>query len=194
MVKQLEFWADNVPARPVIILISGKAGTGKDTVSQFIIEQLMDLKLFVVHEAFARSVKDAAIDYFAWDGEKDNKGRKLLQQIGKVGREYNKSVWVESVFERLDLLDYPYDVVIISDWRFPDEKKWIDNTEMFQIITIRVEAPDRELLLNKEAYYDESETALDNEQFDLTIYNLNDINNLKENCNKIVDKFFKGEK
>ena len=68
-----------------IVLFSGKAGTGKTTASNYLL-YLAEKNGYLLH--FATMVKDIAKRYFWWDGVKDEKGRRLLQEIGRTGRNY----------------------------------------------------------------------------------------------------------
>ncbi|MGH2331175.1 hypothetical protein [Thermoanaerobacter mathranii] len=68
---------------PLIVLISGYAGSGKDTFADFLIKHLPGAQKY----AFAESIKKIARKYFKWDGIKDEKGRNLLIGIGAAGRE-----------------------------------------------------------------------------------------------------------
>ena len=60
-------------------MISGKMRHGKDTCAQFIKEELerMDKRVLIIH--YADYLKFILKQYFGWDGEKNEEGRKLLQ-------------------------------------------------------------------------------------------------------------------
>lgn len=127
--------------RTVVILISGKAGSGKSTVAGEITKKLQKIEnLTVMPYGFADPIKYIAKAYFGWDGEKDNKGRRLLQQIGFIGREYNEDLWVEHFIKQLDKRAgiYPFNFAVISDWRFPNELNFLEKNPLLDTITIRV--------------------------------------------------------
>ena len=144
------------------ILISGRAGVGKST-SAKILKDLLDADCLL--ENFARGVKGVAYA-MGWDGVKDAKGRKLLQDIGRVGRQYNEDIWVEMTEERIFTILPPPEFVIIDDWRFPNEYNHIKLDPAFEIETIRIDAPGRECLKGLPEYDDISETALTNNNFE----------------------------
>ena len=62
-----------------IILISGKAQNGKDTVADILMEQLEGKSIKL---AYADYLKLICRKYFGWNGEKDVKGRSTLQFVG----------------------------------------------------------------------------------------------------------------
>jgi hypothetical protein len=72
------------------ISISGLATSGKDTFADYLLDKFPYRK-----DHFARPLKDAASYWFGWDGQKDDKGRKLLQLLGtEVGRGYFNAIWL----------------------------------------------------------------------------------------------------
>ena len=151
--------------KPTIILISGKAGTGKSTAARILAHMFGGVLLH-----FANGVKEAAVVSFGWDKEKDEKGRELLQRIGQAGRSYNENLWVNQAAEII--LKGVYNPYIIDDWRFPNELHRIQ--EIFSkhhIVTIRMEAPKREILKGLPAYNEVSENSLDGFKFNHRIYN-----------------------
>ena len=143
-------------------MFSGKAGTGK-TYSSTIAQKLCnDAGLSTFRTPFAKGVKDTA-SFMGWDGEKDRRGRSLLQKIGSIGRDYDKDMWVRAAFLRVEeSVGYPYDAIFIDDWRFTNELEFIQREQLlYKPVLIRLEAPDREILLGTPAYDDISETDLD---------------------------------
>lgn len=65
-----------------VILISGKAQNGKDTVAAYMREKLTEDKHRVLITHYADLLKYICRSYFGWDGVKDEKGRKMLQYVG----------------------------------------------------------------------------------------------------------------
>ena len=147
-------------SKTLVVLVSGKAGVGKTTLSKLLLDKFAekeDLSSFII--PFASSLKKVAT-MLGWDGKKDCKGRKLLQHLGGVLREYDTSTWVRLSYGFISSAPMDIEVVISDDWRFPDECRYLKENPAYQVFTIRVEAPDREILKGTPEYDDVSETSL----------------------------------
>lgn len=68
----------------------GLAGSGKDTAAEALVE------LGYWTNAFAAALKDLAFQ-FGWNGQKDERGRALLQDLGMAARKYNPNFWIEQL-------------------------------------------------------------------------------------------------
>jgi hypothetical protein len=144
--------------------------------------------------SFATGVKLVAQNSFGWDGVKDDRGRKLLQDVGGVGREYNKDLWVSHTIDRIipSNKHYPLDFVFVDDWRFPNEWEYIKKNGLYSVYAIRLHAPNREMLLGKPTYNDVSEVSLDSfDKFNSVIDNTVEMVELKL---KLVSLFNEIEK
>lgn len=151
-----------------VINISGKAMHGKDTTAQYLKEYLEshNKKVVIIH--FADYLKFICRTYLGWNGEKDEAGRTLLQQIGteKV-RKQNPYFWVEQVRRLLDIFRDDWDYAIIPDTRFPDELFDV----CYDALHIRVKRLGFESPLTKEQQNHPSECALDKYTPDICIQN-----------------------
>jgi len=137
-----------------IILVSGYIGSGKTTFLNYLKDKLNSLGYYTEKFSFADKVKEIAKKDFLWDGKKDKKGRRLLQVIGtEAGREYNEDIWAVHLKNKLDSLPVKPSVVIIDDWRFPNEYEIL--SAYYEVYPIRI--------LGKPSTSDHiSEHALDN--------------------------------
>ena len=61
-----------------VILISGKARSGKDTLARVLKDYLKEQGKDVLVTHYADSLKYICETVFKWDGKKDEKGRQLL--------------------------------------------------------------------------------------------------------------------
>ena len=135
-----------------VILLSGKARSGKDTAADAILGEYQG-KTF----AFADDIKTIAYNYFGWHGEKDELGRKLLQGIGTTGRNYNRDIWVNDTIDRIQWWtrqSSDNQLAVVTDTRYPNEIQRIKH-EFSDVVTIRITRDSVEKLKHP------SETALD---------------------------------
>ncbi|GIU69791.1 MAG: hypothetical protein KatS3mg002_1027 [Candidatus Woesearchaeota archaeon] len=155
----------------LVLLISGKAGVGKDFISDKIIEYSKNVnpEIKILKIAYADLLKFYLLKYFNWDGQKNLEGRKLLQHIGTdVIRKKYKNYWVKHVYRTIKALDNFFDMAIVTDCRFYNEINfWKDKN--IPIITLRIDG--QSTLLDSELKSHSSETELDNYNFDIYYYN-----------------------
>lgn len=168
--------------KPVMIIISGRAGVGKTTMAQFMVEHLKSNNNSAAIFSFAAGVKSIA-RFMGWNGDKDERGRKLLQEIGVVGRRYNKDIWAKLMVDSIFSMGIIPDYIIVDDWRFQNEFKYLKKGDLFYIFKIRVEAPDREILKGTPLYNDISERSLPegvNSLYDFVVFNNGSLEALKQ--------------
>lgn len=142
-----------------LILISGKAGHGKDTLAGFLKEcmEADGKKVLITH--YGDLLKYICKQFFGWDGQKDEKGRTLLQYVGTdIIREQKPNYWVDFIAGILRMFKDEWDYVLIPDVRFPNE---IEGMKEFNPKHIRIIRPGFNML-TKEQQKHPSETALDN--------------------------------
>jgi hypothetical protein len=152
----------------VILGFGGKARSGKDTSVDMLKDRLEFKGYKVLHINMANYVKYIAKEYFDWDGQKDEKGRHILQQVGtEIVRSKNPDFWVNTVIEFIKVFDN-YDFVLIGDVRFPNEINRFKE-EGYQTYSVHVERLNFENNLTKEQRNHLSETSMDNFKFDYYI-------------------------
>ncbi|CAB4136062.1 hypothetical protein UFOVP917_34 [uncultured Caudovirales phage] len=101
----------------------GFAGAGKDTAA------LALTKRNWVRVAFADRLKDLAIN-FGWNGQKDDRGRKLLQDLGMAARAYNDQFWINSAAAKIRQMESWWKVkpkCVWTDIRFENEAEFVRN-------------------------------------------------------------------
>lgn len=175
-----------------VIMISGKAGSGKDTVAN-IIRNMGDYDVF----AFADNLKDyVGMKYgiserllFTQEGKRqiinvDDEQisvRNLLIREAEMKRNEDESFWSRLVIYKAIETDSG---VIISDFRFPAEyyemKKYFED-----VVTIRVNRP----FEMTEMVDSHTEDQLENFQFDYILDNNSNIDYLKHQV-EIIFKYF----
>lgn len=170
-----------------VILISGHAQHGKDTTASLLEKILTESGKKVLIAHYADLLKYICKTLFNWDGQKDEVGRRLLQYVGTdVIREKQPNYWVDFIADMLDFFGDNWDYVIIPDTRFPNEVERI--SEKFDSIHIRVVRENFVSPLTPEQQMHPSETALDNCDPDVLIYNDGSIQELKETIHYLISE------
>lgn len=161
-----------------VILISGKAGSGKDTAAQMLRHIYEDCGKRVLVAHFADLVKYIARTYFGWDGRKDEAGRALLQRVGTDEiRQAEPNFWCGFLTKLLSIYRDRWDCVIIPDARFKNEvsdETWTG----FDTVHLRIERSNNPNALHGAAAEHISETDLDDEEPDCYILNYGSIAHL----------------
>lgn len=103
-----------------LIGLCGRAGVGKTAAAQALCQIFPGT--FIRPMAFP--LKQLARDYFGWGGEKDQRGRELLQHLGTdTGRAWDPDIWVKKwtsgVFDIWTMI--PETGIIVDDVRFQNE-------------------------------------------------------------------------
>lgn len=105
-----------------IIGFTGKMYSGKSTAAQILKEWIPN----GVRLSFASDLKDLAKE-LGWNGEKDKKGRRLLQLLGTdvcrqcLGEDY----WITKFQNKISRPIYADKVIIVDDVRFDNEAQMI---------------------------------------------------------------------
>ena len=171
------------------IIISGNiAGSGKDTMADYLVRKYGYNKLF-----FADGIYNIARNLFGMEG----KNRALLQSIGEKMREIEPLVWINHEMKKVAKLISDEQKVVISDLR--RENEYIRAVEE-GFLPIRVVC-DRDVaikrIVERDGFCDES--LLDNESENgtrsipmLQIYNNGTVKELFENIDKLVEQDFTG--
>lgn len=169
-----------------VILISGKAQNGKDTAADFLHKALVNDGKRVLVTHYADLLKYICTNYFGWDGNKDARGRQMLQYVGTdVIRKQNPTLWVDFVSMLLKYFHENWEYVIIPDCRFPNEvTTMVENG--FDTVHLRVVRNNFKSPLTKEQQQHPSEIALDNVEPDYFIYNDGTLGELEENIIKWI--------
>lgn len=174
----MEFVKRNVK----IIILSGKAGSGKSTIANILKSKLN--KTIVL--SYASYLKEIAKNVLSWNGEENTKPRDFLQQVGVelIKNQIDDKLLINRVIEDIKVYSYFYDYIIISDARFIDEINLIkDNFDNVKVIHV-VSDNDN---LTKEQKKHSTETSLDNfNDYDYEIYNDLNLDNLNRKIESIV--------
>lgn len=159
----------------LIIGLSGKAQVGKDTIGDYLVRKYGFEKL-----GFAVYLKSLAKNVFGWNGEKDSRGRKFLQDLGTIIRQFDSEFWVRPVVGYI--MSNPQKCIVVTDVRHVNEARAI---KAIGGLVIRVERADRDLgALGGH----ESEIALDDYiGFDLVVQNNGGFDELYSKVSTFID-------
>lgn len=160
-----------------LILISGKAGHGKDTLARHLKAAMEEdgKKVLITH--YGDLLKYICENFFRWDGMKDEKGRTLLQHVGTdIIRKQEPDYWVNFIAGILRMFKNEWDYVLIPDVRFPNE---IEGMKEFNPKHVRIIRPGFNMLTEEQQKHP-SETALDNYKGDTfaIVYNDSSVEDL----------------
>lgn len=176
-----------------VVLISGKAGHGKDTFASFFKERAEQDGKKVLIIKYGDILKYVLKQYYNWDGNKDEAGRKLLQSVGSnVFRVNNPDTWVNCVINIVKGFGSTYDYVLVPDVRFHNEiTMWMG--ELIDFTTVRVNRynADGTLFdnpnLTPEQKKHPSEVTLDDYIFDYVVNNF-ELKELKQKAEEIYEE------
>ena len=169
-----------------IIMICGKARSGKDTLADFLIEDLKDKKPCKVQ--IGQYIKYYAMKYFGWDGKDETKPRDLFNKLGTeiIRNKIDPNFHINRLVEDIEVLSYFYDTFIVSDVRFPIEIEKVKE-KYNNVVTIKVQRDSNELTESQKK--EVSETALDNyTDYDYFIDNNGTLEELESKAKALLKK------
>ena len=178
-----------------IILIAGKARSGKDTTATIIQQKLENLNKKVLRIAYADYLKYICKNYFGWDGNKGEQGRYILQNVGTNRVRENlkqPNYWVDRVCDIIKFTEGMYDYILITDCRFPNEIE-IPKSLFKKVSSLKIIRQNFKSSLTKEQLNHPSEIALDKYEFDYIIHNDGGILQLEYKVNQLLNKIMKSE-
>ena len=136
-----------------IIGFGYKKGSGKTTAADYINNLGSNRDIIrTCKTSFAYRLKLIAEESFGWDGKKDTKGRRLLQEIGSTARHYRHDFWVAHLQGDVRVFcwnetDFVEDggtfVILIDDVRYHNEVEGLrsleEDGEVDKTIIIRID-------------------------------------------------------
>lgn len=110
-----------IKRNPKIFIVSGKARSGKNKISKIIEKYYSNKKSITI--SFGHYIKDYAKRVSDWDGSEETKPRELLQQLGieLIRNRVNDKLFINRIFEDIEIFSYFYDIIIVNDARLADE-------------------------------------------------------------------------
>lgn len=156
-----------------LILIAGKAGSGKDKVAGLFKEMLP----LTIVTSFSKYIKMYSYEFGKWDLKEEHKPREFLQKMGDFLRNKNENFLVDRVKTDLEVYKaFGIKNVIISDVRLVHEITSFDELD-YNVIKIRVNSNLNKRNLTKTEMQHVTEVNLDNyDKYDYVINNKYDEN------------------
>lgn len=171
---------------PRIIILSGKAQSGKN-LSANIIKQYYEKKnKKTVIISYAKYLKEYAKDITNWNGRETTKPRELLQQLGVelIKNQIDENMLINRIKEDIKVYEYFFDIIIISDARFKEE---IENIKNKNTVVIKIEGNENKLTDEQKKHI--TETALDDyKEYDYIIENKSTKKELKKQIQKMMEE------
>lgn len=169
-----------------VILIGGKARSGKDTIADFMIEDLEKMGKKPCKIQIGQYIKYYATRYFGWDGREETKPRTLLQELGTevIRKKIDPDFHIDRLIQDIRVLSHFYDTFIVSDVRMPNEIE--KPKSIFEdVVTIKMLRPSLELDSKQKQH--STETALDNyNNFDYIVDNNSTLEDLQIKAKEIL--------
>jgi DNA polymerase III delta prime subunit len=177
-----------------VILISGKPGVGKTTLANMLLSTFRGFGLKTERISFSRSVKNIATT-LGWDSTFTEKAVTLFSDIELAGRKYDKYVWVKHIlFAIEDNKDYPLDIVICDNWKYPYEYTYFDSFPLYKVFKVKVESPEREKEDTSAPIEGDLSLSTVDYNYDYIFNNDGDIAYFTAQMSMFVKKLFQSEK
>ena len=159
---------------PQIILIAGKARSGKNTVAKYLEEEFTNQKKKVVISPYTKYLKQYIEEITNTPIDDNNKPRELLQKVSSElikGQLKKEDFFIRRQIEDIEIYSYFMDIIIVPDVRFPSEIEVIKKN-FPNVISIGVVRENYQSNLTNEQQNDITEIALDNyHDYDFKIKN-----------------------
>lgn len=173
---------------PKIYVLSGKAGNGKNKVASYIGSIYDNDNKKTINLSYASYLKAYAKNILGWDGTEETKPREFLQQIGVelIKNNIDSRMLIKRIVEDIKVYSYFYDVITISDARFPEEIETI-RKNFTNVIVIHIHGlENKNNLTGLEKKY-ATETSLDNySDYDYDIDNSGTLEQLETKVQDII--------
>ncbi len=174
-----------------IYLLCGKARHGKDTTALLLKEELEKRSKRVLILQYSYYIKEFAKKISDWDGSDETKPRTLLQELGTdiIRNKIDNLFFIKRLMDDLKVYEFYFDEIIISDVRFKEEI--VNPKKVYKdVLAINIIRPNFDNQLDAKQSMHVTENGLNNfTEYDYVINNEKDIEHLKNEVRKLVDKY-----
>ena len=178
-----------------IILLGGKANSGKDSTAEYIDEYYRSRGLDVVNIQIAYYMKMYAKQIAHWDGDNETKPRQLLQDLGTelIRKQIDQYSFIKRILQDIDIYSRYFDVITISDGRLPEEFASI-KVAYPETVTVHVTRPNYNSHLTKKQKEHVTESLVDDVEYDYDIVNDGTLDDLQKKAIELVQTIEKETK
>lgn len=178
-----------------IILLGGKANSGKDSTAEYIDEYYRSRGLDVVNIQIAYYIKMYAKQIAHWDGDNETKPRQLLQDLGTelIRKQIDEYFFIKRILQDIDIYSRYFDVITISDGRLPEEFASI-KVAYPETVTVHVTRPNYNSRLSKKQKEHVTESLVDEIEYDYDIVNDGTLDDLQKKAIELVQMIEKETK
>lgn len=155
-----------------IILLGGKANSGKDSAAEYIDEYYRSRGLDVVNIQIAYYIKMYAKEIAKWDGDNETKPRQLLQDLGTelIRKQIDEYFFIKRIIQDIDIYSRYFDIITISDGRLPEEFAAI-KLAYPETVTVHLTRPNFTSRLTKDQKAHVTEALVDEIEYDYDLVN-----------------------
>ncbi len=178
-----------------IILIGGKANTGKDSTAEYIDEYYRSRGLDVVNIQIAYYIKMYAKEIAKWDGDNETKPRQLLQDLGTelIRKQIDEYFFIKRIIQDIDIYSRYFDIITISDGRLPEEFASI-KLAYPETVTVHITRPGYTSRLTKDQKAHVTEALVDEIEYDYEVVNDGTLDDLQKKAIELVQTIEKETK
>ena len=178
-----------------IILIGGKANSGKDSTAEFMDEYYRSRGLDVVNIQIAYYIKMYAKEIAKWDGDNETKPRQLLQDLGTelIRKQIDEYFFIKRIIQDIDIYSRYFDVITISDGRLPEEFAHI-KLAYPETVTVHITRPGYNNHLTKDQKAHVTEALVDDIEYDYEIVNDGTLDDLQKKSIELIQTIEKETK
>lgn len=182
----------------IVFTFTGKANSGKDTCGLMVKKYCEEQGKKVFMLSFADYLKALCARNFGYDDNNKEDGRAILQSFGTdIVKKRDPLFWVSTVYHTIDVLRNDYDVFIICDVRFEDERNPYPWRIGYPIFNIYVKNDNLNSKLGEEERKHESEYLANNpdlEKFHFIVDNSGSLEETYEAVKQLVDMVLEKQK
>lgn len=162
----------------VVAFCSPVPGCGKDTACE-----MMGIDRF----AFADRLKEIAYAV-GWDGNKDEKGRKLLIDLGNAIRAYCPTYFVDFLLKEISVSNIPSDSIVgVTDLRMQNEEEGLRKEFGKNLTVVGVERN-----VDSSLATDPTQSYYVNIKKDVVVYNDGTKDDLREKLREVMERVYVG--